>query len=464
MDTDLKRERRLILLVSICNSLLGNVGMSGINVALPAMQRDLGLSAAQVAWVPLSMMLAMAAMSAPGGKVADILGRRRTGLAGTALCILGLALTAMAQNAPMLLAMRVLTGLGLVVVFTNAMAMVTTIYPPEQRGRVLGYTVGSVYVGLSLGPFCCGYLVGWFGWRSIFWLNAVTFLPSFMLLCLVRAEQRPAAGQKFNAANGALWVAAIVALFLGLTHVTQRPYGPILTALGLALAALFAKNSLTAPAPMLETRLFAASRRFAFSSLAAFISYSASMGTNFLLSLYLQYIKGLTPSQAGLVLMVQPVCQAALTPFTGRLSDKVDAGRMASCGMALIAAAIGACALFLDYGTPLPAFIAILLVFGVGFATFSAPNTNAIIGSVPKDRIGQASATVTVTRLCGQVLSIAFTTLVFTVVIGPGEMGPEKYPAFMRAATTCFAIFAPVCLCGIAASLARGKVGKEAQA
>ncbi len=451
------RDRRLILLTAVLANLLGNMGLIGINVGLPGMERELGLSATLMGWVPLSLFMAMAAMAAPGTKLADIWGRRRTTLIGLIFCLISLTLGALAWNPASLLVCRTVTGLGLAVVFTNLTAMAASVHPPQMRGRVLGYTIASVYVGLSLGPVICGYLVAWFSWRAIFWLSALGFLPPLILCLMVRVEQRPARGEKLDWRGALLWVTAVAALFFGLTSITQKPLGPLLAGLGLLLAGAYARLSLASAYPVLDIRLFKSNRRFAFSSLAAFISYSASTGTGFILSLYLQYTKGLTPAQAGLVLMVQPACQALITPFTGRLSDRVDAGLMASTGMAVLGLTLGLLAAKLSPATPLSAFIAMLVALGVGFATFSAPNSNAIIGSVPPGQVGQASGTITATRLCGQVFSIALTTLVFSQIIGPGRITPDRYPAFMEAATVCFTLFTPICLLGVLASLARGK-------
>lgn len=452
-----QRDRRLILAMSMIGSLLGNMGFTGLNLALPGMERELGLSAALLGWVPLSMLLAMAMVAAPGTRLADILGRRRTSIIALAVSLVGLGTSAMAWNAAGVLVGRVVAGVGVAVVFTNATAMVTSVHPPNMRGRVLGYTIASVYLGLSLGPVICGYLVGWFGWRSVFWLCFVGFIPPLILILMVRVEQRPAQGQKLDLRGSLLWISAILTLFLGLTGITRLPLGPIMVVTGLILARAYVKVSLASENPVLDIRLFAASRRFAFSSLAAFISYCASMGTGFILSLYLQYTKGLPAATAGLLLMVQPACQAAITPFAGRLSDRVDAGIMASLGMGILCLATTLLAIFLNPETPLRVFIAMLMLLGAGFATFSAPNSNAIIGSAPPGQVGQASGTITATRLCGQVFSISLTTLVFSLVIGPGKITPEKYPAFMNAATVCLSIFAPICLSGVLASLARGR-------
>ena len=455
-----QRDRRLILAMSMMGSLLGNMGFTGLNLALPGMERELGLSAALLGWVPLSMLMAMAAIAAPGAKLADILGRRRTSTIAFIVSMLGLGTSAVAWDAASLIIGRVVAGLGVAMVFTNAVSMVTSVYPPQMRGRVLGCTIASVYLGLSLGPAICGYLVGWFGWRSVFWLSLFGFIPPFILLRMVRVEQRPARGQRLDRRGALLWASAVLTLFFGLANITRVPVGPIMILAGLVLAWAYVKASLASENPVLDMRLFTASRRFAFSSLAGFISYSASMGTNFILSLYLQYTKGLPTATAGLILMVQPACQALITPFAGRLSDRMDAGLMASVGMGILCLATGLLAVFLTPETPLSVFLSMLVLLGTGFAVFGAPNSNAIIGAAPPGQVGQASGTITATRLCGQVFSISLTTLVFSLIIGPGKITPDKYPAFMEAATVCLTIFATICFAGILASLARGR--KEA--
>jgi len=285
-------------------------------------------------------------------------------------------------------------------------------------------------------------------------LPGLSTLPG--LVSLVRLEQRPARGETFDGRGAVLWAAAVLVLFWGLSAIT-RPAGPPAALLGLWLAYGYVRHSLKLAQPILDVRLFTQSRRFAFSSLAAFISYSASTGLGLLLSLYLQYNKGLSAAQAGLFLMAQPACQALVTPFAGRLSDRLDPGLLASAGMAFLGTAIAALALFLTPATSTPVFLGLLVCLGLGFAIFSAPNTNAIIGSAPPDKIGQASGTITATRLCGQTFSLALTTLVFSLVIGPGRITPDRYPDFMRAATVCFTVFSPLCLAGVAASLARGR-------
>ena len=452
------RDRRLILLMAMLTNFSANVGLMGLNVGLPDLGHELQLSASLLGWINLSLFIAMAVMAAPGAKLADIWGRRRTTIISCVVCFGGLTFGAVAWDHISLLTSRVITGFGMAVAFTNVISMVTSVYPVEQRGRVLGYSVAAVYMGLSVGPVVCGYLVELFGWRSIFWSSALFLIPSLITILMVKVEQSPAKGQRLDLVGSLFWGLGIALLFTGLTELTTYPIlASTLLGVGVCFSYLYVRRSLSQANPILDVRLFVINRRFAFSSLAAFICYSASTGITMVMSLSLQYSHGLQPVAAGLVLMAQPVCQTLLTPIAGRLSDRLDPGRMASIGMAVLSLGLAFIAIELRADSSLALIVFMLLTLGVGFAIFAAPNSNAIIGSVEPSQVGQAAGTITATRLCGQIASISITTLIFSLVIGPGPITPAKYPIFQDAATICFAFFAPICFLGILASLARGK-------
>jgi MFS family permease len=204
-------------------------------------------------------------------------------------------------------------------------------------------------------------------------------------------------------------------------------------------------------------RLFIANRTFAFSNLAALINYSATAAVAFLLSLYLQYAKGLSPQSAGLVLMVQPAFQALLSPSAGKLSDRIEPGIIASLGMALTALGLFMLSM-LELHTSL-CFVALSLsCLGVGFALFSSPNTNAIMSSVSREYYGIASGSLATMRLLGQMTSLALATVLFAFTMGQAQIGPGNLHVFVKSVNTAFIISAILCAIGIYFSYARGKL------
>jgi MFS family permease len=187
---------------------------------------------------------------------------------------------------------------------------------------------------------------------------------------------------------------------------------------------------------------------FIFSILATLIGYAAVFAVSFLLSLYLQYIKGLTPEQAGLVMLAQPVMQAALSPYTGRLSDKIEPRIVASAGMALTCAALLSF-IFLTGNTSLMQIIIILVALGVGIALFSSPNANAIMNSVVPKFYGVASAALNTTISIGQMLSMGITMMVIAIIVGRVVITSEYYLAFLTSAKVIFGVLTILCFAGI---------------
>lgn len=209
--------------------------------------------------------------------------------------------------------------------------------------------------------------------------------------------------------------------------------------------------------PVFEVELFAANKGFAYSSYAALLNYSATFGVTFLLSLYLQYIKGMSPQTAGSVLMAQPVIMALLSPMAGRLSDRVEPRILATTGMAVSVLGVF---LFsrLQPSTPVGLIIANLILLGTGFALFSSPNMSAMMGAVEKRQYGLASGLVATMRLLGQMCSMAVATVVLALLVGREAIVPENYDRFLLSVQTVFVISAALCLAGVYFSFSRGSM------
>jgi MFS family permease len=340
-------------------------------------------------------------------------------------------------------------------IFGTAIAVLTSVFPPGERGRVLGLNNAATYLGLSLGPVLGGFFVHGWGWRSIFWATALVSLAALLLVVSkLDREWAEAGGEGFDWAGSALFGFGLISLMYGFSRL-RSPLGPALTIIGLAALGAFAAVESRARSPVLDLKLFRANRIFLFSNLAALINYSSTWAVGFLLSLYLQYIKGLPPQKAGLVLLAQPLVMALSSPFAGRLSDRSEPRPIASLGMALTAAALLLFA-FLRPGTTFSVLLFGLALLGLGFGLFSSPNMNAVMGSVDRRFFGVASATLGTMRLSGQMLSAGITMLIFSVFLGRNPIVPDLYPVFLSSVRVAFAFYALLCAAGVFASLARG--------
>ena len=431
---------------------------TAINVALPTIQGQLRLSPIALGWLPLAYILATAAFLVPFGKIADRVGRRRIYLTGILIfAVCSLALVFSDAYIPLVI-FRAGQGFGAAMIFASSTAIVTLSCPPERRGRAMGLYVGAAYLGQTMGPSVGGVIVHNLGWHSLFVLTgALSLIVLALDLWLLRgAEWKEEIARGFDWSGSTVYVLALSAFVLGLSWLSESR-GAILLAIGVIGLAIFIWWEGRVRNPVLDVVLFRHNRTFAFSNAAALINYAAVWAMSFLMSLYLQYIKGLNAEKAGLVLIAGVAVQAAFSPFTGRLSDRVQPRWVASAGMVLCACGLFSFS-FLTSATPYWVIIAGLCVLGLGFALFSGPNQSAIMGSVERKFVGIASASVGTMRMVGQAISIGVATLVLALVVGSHDIAPAAYPHVLTSVKITFGVMTVLCVLGVFASLSRGKL------
>ncbi len=449
--------KRSALLIAALAAFLTPFMVSSINIALPSIGREFHMSAVAMSWVPTAYLLSASVFLVPFGRIADIYGRKKIFSYGIRIYTFSALLLALSPSADFLIGFRVLEGFGGAMIFGTGVAIVTSVFPPAERGRVLGINVAAIYLGLSLGPSFGGFLAQQLGWRSIFLTNIpIGLIVIYLISTKLPGEWAGSRGEKFDGIGAGVYGISLAAFMFGLSRLPDRS-GMLLTAIGIAGMALFVRWEMKAGSPLLDMNLFADNTAFAFSNLAALINYSATFAVTFLMSLYLQYIKGYTPQHAGLILISQPVVMALFSPLAGRLSDKIEPRIVASLGMGFTAAGLF---LFtrISGKTHVAFIIAGLLLLGFGFALFSSPNTNAVMSSIDKRFYGVGSATLGTMRLTGQMLSMGIAMVLFAIHIKSARITPENYPLFLASMKTAFTIFSALCFGGIFASLARGKV------
>jgi EmrB/QacA subfamily drug resistance transporter len=446
-----------VLLVTTMASFVFPFMASAVNIALPSLGKELSLDAVTLGWIATAYLLSSAALLVPFGRIADIYGRKRIFACGIGIFTFSSLLSGLANSATMLIAWQVLQGIGGAMLAGTAVALLTTVFPANERGKVLGTIVAAAYLGLSLGPVLGGVLTQHLGWRSIFLIGALLgLLVLGVVLWKLKGEWTGAKGERFDFAGSVIYVLGLVALVYGFTLLPAMSGAGLIIGGTIGLLA-FTRWETRTRSPVLDISLFINSKAFTFSNLAALINYSATFAVTFLISLYLQYMKGFNPQNAGLILVAMPAVQAIFSPLTGRLSDRIEPRLIASAGMVLNTVGL-ILFIFLNEETSLKLIIGNLVLIGFGFALFVSPNTNAVMSSAPKTAYGVASAMLATMRQVGMVLSMGVAMLMFALYVGRVQITPEYYSLFQQSMKTSFIIFAILCFGGIFASLARGRV------
>ncbi|MCJ7828870.1 MAG: MFS transporter, partial [Dehalococcoidia bacterium] len=323
-DLDKPASRRAALLVTTVGAFITPFMGSSITIGLPSIGDELHMDAILLGWVSTTYLLAAVMFMVPIGRIADIYGRKKIFTYGMLTYTIASALSATSTSAAMLISFRILQGIGGAMIFSTAVAILTSVFPPEDRGRVLGINVAAVYTGLSFGPFAGGLLTQYIGWRAIFWANVPLGLMVIALIFWkLKGEWAEARGEKFDVAGSIMYSLMLLAIMYGFTMLPDI-IGVVLILAGAAGFVAFIRWETKVKNPVLDISMFRNNTVFALSNVAALINYSATFAVGFLLSLYLQYVKGLSPQNAGLVLVAAPVVQAIFSPFAGRLSDKIE--------------------------------------------------------------------------------------------------------------------------------------------
>jgi len=355
----------------------------------------------------------------------------------------------------MLIALRFLQGLGGAMVNATTMAILVAAFEPQERGKALGIAIASVYAGISCGPFVGGFMVELFGWRSLFYLMVPLGLLTYLVTWIkIKQEWADSKGEPFDWKGALVYAPSILLLIYGVTHLKYNPgmWGLLfLATIGLLLFFLVEKR---VQYPMLDIRLLLENRVFALSNLAALFNYAATFGVTFFLSLYLQFVKGMGPHQAGTILIVQPIVQTLLSPICGRLSDRVPASILATLGMG--SGAVGlAVAANLSADSSVTQVVLLLIFLGLGFALFSSPNVSMIMGSVHPRYLGVASGLSASMRTFGMLTSMTIITVIFSYLMQGKPVTPETQVAFLASMKLALLVFCGLCMIGIGCSLGR---------
>jgi MFS family permease len=452
-----RQTRIIVLIVSSFASFLVPFMTSASTVSLPAIARQFSMSGVALSWIATSFILASAMFLVPFSRAADIYGRKKIFLLGLILFFLTSSMCALSFSLQMLIACRFCQGIGASMIFGTGVSLLTMAFPAKDRGKVLGINAAAVYTGLLAGPALGGVMTHYYGWQSVFALSAgLSGVLALLTRYTLKNVWLSGTTKRFDVTGSVIYCVSLVCCMSGCSLLPSKA-GFFIALLGSAGLVLFWVFEQRTEAPVFDTRLLTHNRVFALSNLTALVNYSATFAVAFLISLYLQYIKGFSTAAAGFIMLCQPLIQTALSPFAGWLSDRFEPRIISSIGMALCCAGLVAL-VFLSNETSVPSIIARLLLLGTGFALFGPPNTNAVMSSVDKEDYGIAAGTLGTMRLLGQMVSMVIITTVLALHIGRAQIVPQQYGQFMHCVKLAFAIFSVLCFSGIFTSFARGRV------
>ncbi|WP_042331050.1 MFS transporter [Desulfosporosinus orientis] len=444
----------IVMITSFITPFMGNA----INLGIPQIGIEYGVDQFALNWVVTSYLLATAAFLLPFGRLADIVGRKKIFLIGMLLFAAASLGCGLAVSFSLLIIFRVLQGMTSAMIFGTSMAILTSVVPPKERGKAMGLSAATTYIGLSLGPVLGGLICSTLSWRGIFYIS---FILALIIISMTAAklpgEWIGADDEKFDAWGSVLWIFGILLFLYGLTDITAGFRYIFACILGLILLIVFTVYENRISYPLLPIPMFTKNRSFSFSNLAALINYSATFALIYLMSLYLQNVQKIDTSQSGLILLSQPIIMAVLSPLAGRLSDKINSQILASLGMGITTVGLFLF-IFLNQNTSILFVMMNLAFIGLGFAFFSSPNTNAVMSSVERTLYGVASSTLGTMRLLGQTLSMTIVALITSIYMKNMTLDSANYIiSFLKSSRTSFIVFTLLCFIGVFASLARGR-------
>lgn len=458
LETDTQNKyRRPAIAVAVITSFIMPFMGNALNLSVPGVSEEFGVSAETVGWMVTAYMLPMAGFSVPFGRIADITSHRNVLIVGAVVFACACTAAAFAWSMTVLIVTRVIQGIGSAMILGCNIPLLIKSYPPQMRGKALGISIGAVYVGGACGPVIGGVLNHQLGWRSIFVFAVILVIIALVIAAAklpnVRSE---GAGQKMDYVGSIVFVFFIALFMLGLSKIEAGLLPALIMGAGLAIGIIFVYYEAHREDPVLNIYLFRSNIGYSMSSLAALLNYSATSAIAYLLSIYMQVIQGYSSQTAGLVMIAQPIVMAVLTPKMGKMSDKHSPFKLSSLGMCFCAVGI-LMFLFINKETEIVYIIGALAVTGLGFAFFSSPNTNAILSCVEKKDYGAANAVVSTMRSIGQAAGMVIVTIVVSFML-PGtqleQAEPEKLLEVIRIS---FIIFAVLCVVGIFISLLRKK-------
>jgi EmrB/QacA subfamily drug resistance transporter len=447
--------RNVIVAALALGAFLAALDNSIVNAILPVVAAAFGTDLTAIEWAVTAYLLVQSAIMLAVGRLGDMWGHRTVYLLGLGGFIVASAICGLATSTQFLVVGRGIQAVGASMIFANLAAIMTDVFPPEQRGRAVGIQATIVYAGLATGAPLGGLLTGLFGWQSVFLINVPLGLIALGLGWRVAPSDAPTGRRdRFDLVGATVYVLGLGLLLLGLNqgHAWGWTSAPIVGCLllGLGLLAGWVAIELHVSSPMIDLTLFQ-QRAFSAPVVSALLNYFA-VSAGFLLPFALIQGRALSPAQAGLLLTCQPIVMAITASFSGNLSDKVGSRTPATAGMLVIAVSLFLLAQ-MDATTPISLIAGLLMLTGLGIGLFTSPNSSAILGAVPPQRRGVANGVLGTARTLGMVLGVGVAGAVYASTLSHADVpGPD---AILVATNMALLVASGVALLGAMTSITR---------
>jgi EmrB/QacA subfamily drug resistance transporter len=407
-----------LILLNVCvGQFIVGLDQRALLVALPTLTHSFNTSLTTIQWVLLIYDLTLIGLVITVGRLGDLFGRRRIYAGGFLFFVLSSALCGASQSAGQIILFRALQAMGGAIIAANGRAVASVAFPSGQRGRALGFASMAFHVGFLTGPTLGGFLIDTVGWRWIFYINLpIGIWGAYLAWRLLEETKENLKGVSVDF-PGAILLILTNSLFIyamnQLPHAgwTDPTVVRTMALFGMALA-LFVFIELRARMPILSFSLFR-NRLFTASMFSLFFITSTQSAISFLMPFYLQYILHFSPSQMGWIIIAGSVVIVLVAPIAGWLSDRLGSRLLCTVGSGLIV--IGQFFIAsLELDSSIPRIIFPLALSGLGWAVFNSPNQSAILGSVPRDKVGTASGMNTTTARTGGAIGVALSATLFT--------------------------------------------------
>lgn len=433
----------MVLATISTGAFMASLDGSIVNITLPTLVKAFGTSFTETKWIVLIYYLIVTSFILPFGRLGDVIGKKKIYLTGFIIFTIGSLLCGMANSLISLTMARAVQGLGGAMLMSLGFAIITNIFDPKERGKALGIVATSVSIAVIAGPVLGGMLLEYLSWRFIFYINIpVGIFGVYMIIKYIEPDQVKN-NSMFNMWSAISLLSFMVSLLMGISNAGKNGFNATtitLFSIFIISLTLFIIIELRATNPIMDFTLFK-NQTFSIGLISGIIVFISLAGVLVLLPFYLENILGFKSGKTGLLISIIPLFMGISSPIAGVLADSLGSKKVTITGLLMLLAGFTAVS-GINANTGVAEFLVRLVLIGSGMGFFMTPNNNAIMGEVPKNRLGVSSGMLALSRTLGQALGVAVLGALWTSKTGIflSTVTSNKLTAKMMALQSTFSI------------------------